>query len=140
MGRCFLRVLQHEVRALFVFLEFLYLSRVGPKNVRELTDAAIPPTDPDDLRRSPVQEAHLLEVVVLRHDREPSVPRMDPDLAILRFGQPDVPDMRRPRKEVGQGHREPRREVLVEEKLQELRPGAPTSASALDPPQRRALP
>ena len=62
----------------------------------------------------------LLEVVVLGDDREPGIPRMAPDVAILCLSHTEVTDMGGTREEVRQRPDELWRQILVEEKPQRL--------------------
>ena len=58
---------------------------------------------PDRLRRGAVEEGQLVEVRILRYHGESVRIGVLPDLPVICSGQPDVPDMRRPRVEIGQG-------------------------------------
>ena len=50
-----------------------------------------------------MEEGQLVEVRILRYHGESVRIGVLPDLPVICSGQPDVPDMRRPRVEIGQG-------------------------------------
>jgi hypothetical protein len=61
---------------------------------------------------------------------------MDPDIAVLGLGHAQVAHMPRFRKQISKRTGEPRREILIEEKLQSLRREAPISTDVPGVPQR----
>jgi len=112
--------LQNQIRTLLILVEFEDPRRVDAKDLLDLVDTAVPPSNPDHFGRCPKDEAHLLKVIVLRDDREPRVARMDPNVSVLGLGHPEVANVRRIGKEVREGHDESRRQILIEEELQRL--------------------
>jgi len=85
----------------------------------DVVGGAVPEPYPDHLRRRSAHEAALAEVVVLGDDREPAVSRVAPDGLVIGRLQVELADVNRAGIELPEPTREARREVVVEEELQE---------------------
>jgi hypothetical protein len=76
--------------------------------------AGVPHPQPDDLRRSTVEEASLAKIVVFRDNHEALIARVIPHATVVSAKQADAPQMAAARKLLTQQLRQPRTQVLVE--------------------------
>lgn len=90
------------------------ISAAPPSSLATSSVEQFPQADPDDLRRRPVQEASLVEVRVLGHDREAVIRGVGPDDPVVRGLETARAHMRRPWKGRRYLRHEAAREILVQ--------------------------
>jgi len=106
---------ERQERAFLVALEDKHVGVMVTENGDDLACRAVPSPNPDYLGRVPQQEAPLVEIGILRDDREPMLGGVSPDGIVIGSLQANLADMRRARVEVREDGEETGREVLVEE-------------------------
>ena len=114
------RLGKRQERCFLIDPESEDLVSVGSQQCLDVHRGAVAAPNPNDFWRRTPQEAHLVEVRVLRENRETSVPGVGPYCGVGRSGQTDVANVDGSRKHVRKGGDETRRDVLVKE---EFHPG-----------------
>src|SRR5690606_1693931 len=90
----------------------------GPSVAQERHDGSggcVADAEPDDLRGRAEKEAPLVEIRVLRHEKETVLRCEAPQPLVRRGKEPDLPGMHRAGVHVGEESNEPERQVLVEQ-------------------------
>jgi len=81
---------------------------------------AITCAQPDQFRRATLQHAAIVEIQILRDDRETVLECVLPDVCIVRSAKPAVMNMAGIWKQVRQASDKLRGEILIEEQLHQL--------------------